>query len=106
VGTRLYSGVGGQVDFIRGAARSKGGLPIIALLSTAKEETISRIVPMLTQGSGVVTTRNAVHYVVTEYGVASLHGKTVRQRARELINIAHPNFQDELTKAAEELGYI
>lgn len=106
VGPRFYSGVGGQVDFIRGAARSRGGLPIIALLSTAKEETISRIVPMLTQGSGVVTTRNDVHYVVTEYGVASLHGKTVRQRARELINIAHPKFRDELTAAGKELGFI
>ena len=106
IGPRFYSGVGGQVDFIRGAARSKGGLPIIAFLSTAKNETISRIVPMLDQGAGVVTTRNDVHYVVTEYGVASLHGKTVRQRARELIRIAHPKFRDELTHAARELGYL
>jgi acetyl-CoA hydrolase len=105
IGARLYSGAGGQVDFIRGAARSKGGKPIIALLSTAKDGTISRIVSMLSQGSGVVTTRNDVHYVVTEYGVASLHGKTVRQRARELINIAHPDFRDELSRAAGELGY-
>jgi len=106
VGPRFYSGVGGQVDFIRGAARSKGGLPIIALLSTAKEESISRIVPMLNEGGGVVTTRYDVHYVVTEYGVASLHGKTVRQRARELINIAHPKFRDELNRSAHELGYL
>jgi len=106
IGPRFYSGVGGQVDFIRGAARSKGGLPIIAFLSTAKNETISRIVPMLARGAGVVTTRNDVHYVVTEYGVASLHGKTVRQRARELIRIAHPKFRDELTRAARELGYL
>ena len=106
MGPHFYSGVGGQVDFIRGAARSKGGLPIIALLSTAREDTVSRIVPMLDEGAGVVTTRNDVHYVVTEHGVASLHGKTVRQRARELINIAHPQFRDELTKSACDLGYL
>jgi 4-hydroxybutyrate CoA-transferase len=106
IGSRFYSGVGGQVDFIRGAARSKGGKPIIAFLSTAKNENVSRIVPVLSQGSGVVTTRNDVHYIVTEYGVASLHGKTVRQRARELINIAHPKFRDELTRSARELGYL
>jgi 4-hydroxybutyrate CoA-transferase len=106
IGSRFYSGVGGQVDFIRGAARSKGGKPIIAFLSTARQETVSRIVPILNQGSGVVTTRNDVHYVVTEYGTASLHGKTVRQRAKELISIAHPKFRDELTKAACELGYF
>ncbi len=106
IGPRIYSGVGGQVDFIRGAARSKGGLPIIAFLSTAKGNTISRIVPMLKEGAGVVTTRNDVHYVVTEYGVADLHGKTVRQRAKALINIAHPMFREELSKAASELGYL
>ncbi len=106
IGPCFYSGAGGQVDFIRGAARSKGGLPIIACLSTAKEETLSRIVPMLTEGSGVVTTRSDVHYVVTEYGVASLHGKTVRQRARELINIADPRFRDDLTRAARRLGFV
>ena len=105
VGPLIYSGVGGQVDFIRGAARSKGGLPIIAFLSTAKNGTVSRIVPMLYEGSGVVTTRNDVHYVVTEYGVASLYGKSVRERARELINIAHPKFRDELTTSARALGY-
>lgn len=106
IGTQFFSGVGGQVDFIRGAARSKGGLPIIAFLSTAKNDTISRIVPTLTEGAGVVTTRNDVHYVVTEYGVASLHGQTVRRRAQELINIAHPDFRDELTAAARKWGYI
>jgi 4-hydroxybutyrate CoA-transferase len=106
IGPRIYSGVGGQVDFIRGAARSKGGLPIIAFLSTARDDTISRIVPMLYEGSGVVTTRNDVHYVVTEYGVASLYGRTVRERAQELIHIAHPKFRDELTAAAHELGYF
>jgi acetyl-CoA hydrolase len=106
IGPRIYSGVGGQVDFIRGAARSKGGLPIISFLSTAKKDAISRIVPMLNEGAGVVTTRNDVHYVVTEYGVASLYGKTIRQRAKELINIAHPKFREELTAAARDLEYI
>jgi 4-hydroxybutyrate CoA-transferase len=82
IGPVFYSGVGGQLDFIRGAARSKGGLPIIALPSTAKNDTISRISPLLTEGSGVTTTRNDVHYIVTEFGVANLYGKTIRQRAR------------------------
>jgi 4-hydroxybutyrate CoA-transferase len=106
IGPRIFSGVGGQVDFIRGASRSKGGLPIIAFLSTAKNDTVSRIVPMLYEGAGVVTTRNDVHFVVSEYGVASLYGKTVRQRAKELINIAHPKFREELTAAGHKLGYI
>ncbi len=106
IGTRLYSGVGGQLDFVRGAARSKGGMPIIAFLSTAKNDTVSRIVPTLIEGSGVVTTRNDVHFVATEYGVASLHGRTIRQRAQALINIAHPRFREELTRSARELGYL
>ena len=106
IGPRFYSGVGGQVDFIRGAARANGGLPIIASLSTAQNGRLSRIVPMLYEGAGVVTTRNDVHYVVTEYGVASLHGKTVRQRAQALINIAHPQFRDELTCVAKKLEYL
>ncbi|MCI0393744.1 MAG: 4-hydroxybutyrate CoA-transferase [Chloroflexi bacterium] len=106
MGPLFYSGAGGQVDFIRGAARSKGGLPIIACLSTARDGAVSRIVPTLTPGAGVVTTRSDVHYVVTEYGVASLHGRTVRQRARELIQIAHPNFREELIAAGRELGYL
>ena len=106
IGPRIYSGVGGQVDFIRGAARSKGGLPIIAFLSTAQKGSVSRIVPMLNEGAGVITTRNDVHYVVSEYGVASLYGKTIRQRAKELISIAHPKFQDELTAAGHKLGYL
>ncbi|MCA9957809.1 MAG: acetyl-CoA hydrolase/transferase C-terminal domain-containing protein [Chloroflexota bacterium] len=106
IGPRFYSGVGGQIDFIRGAARSKGGLPIIAFLSTAKGGALSRIVPKLTEGSGVVTTRNDVHYVVTEYGVVDLYGKSVRQRAQLLISIAAPEFREELTHAAHELGYV
>lgn len=106
IGHRFYSGVGGQVDFIRGAARSKGGKPIIALPSTAKGGTISRIVATLKPGAGVTTTRNDVHYVVTEYGVAYLHGKTIRQRVEALINIAHPDFREDLRKEARRLGYI
>ncbi|MCC7352387.1 MAG: acetyl-CoA hydrolase/transferase family protein [Anaerolineae bacterium] len=102
IGPRFYSGVGGQVDFVRGAARSKGGKPIIALPSTAKDDTISRIVPTLKPGAGVVTSRNDVHYVVTEYGVAYLHGKTIRQRVQALVNIAHPKFREELLRFANE----
>ncbi|MEO5332903.1 MAG: GNAT family N-acetyltransferase [Magnetococcus sp. YQC-5] len=96
VGRRFYSGIGGQVDFIRGASMSQGGRPIIALPSTAKKGTISKIVPFLTEGSGVVTSRGDVHYVVTEYGIATLRGKSIRERALELIQIAHPQFRDQL----------
>ena len=104
IGTKLFSGVGGQMDFIYGASRSKGGVPIIALPSTAKD--FSRVVPTLKQGAGVVTTRNHVHYVVTEYGVARLYGKTIRERAQALIDIAHPDFREELTKEAQALNYL
>jgi len=109
IGPKLYSGVGGQLDFIYGASRSKGGVPIIALPSTTtlRDGTrISRIVPMLNQGAGVVTTRNHVHYVVTEYGVANLYGLTIRQRAKSLIKIAHPDFREDLTRLAKDLHYI
>ncbi len=106
IGHHLYSGAGGQVDFIRGAARSIDGKPIIALGSTAKKDTISRIVPMLKPGAGVVTSRNDVHYVVTEYGVAVLYGKTIRQRAQALINVAHPAFREELLAKAREFNYL
>jgi acetyl-CoA hydrolase len=106
MGHKFYSGAGGQVDFIRGAARSKGGKPIIALPSTAKNDTVSRIVWQLQPGAGVITTRNDVHYVVTEYGMAYLHGKTIRERARSLINIAHPKFRETLEFQARELGYL
>jgi len=106
IGYRIFSGFGGQVDFIRGAARSKGGKPIIALRSTAKNNTISRIVPHLKEGAGVVTSRGDVHYVVTEYGVAYLHGKSIRERAEALINIAHPDFRDDLLRFAKEKHYI
>ena len=100
IGYSFYSGIGGQVDFVRGAARSKGGKPIIALRSTALKDTASRIVPHLKEGAGVVTSRGDVHYVVTEFGVAYLHGKTVRERCRSLINIAHPKFREELERSA------
>jgi 4-hydroxybutyrate CoA-transferase len=106
IGHQFYSGVGGQVDFVRGAARAKGGKPIIALPSTAKNDTLSRIVWQLKPGAGVVTTRNDVHYVVTEYGVAYLYGKTIRERARALIAIAHPDFREELEAKAYELRYF
>jgi acyl-CoA hydrolase len=101
IGTYQYSGVGGQMDFIRGAARSEGGKAIIALPSiTSKGET--RIVPWLKQGAGVVTTRAHVHYVVTEFGIAHLYGKNLTQRARALINIAHPDHREQLEKHAFE----
>lgn len=102
IGTKIYSGFGGQVDFIRGAAQSKGGKPIIALPSTAKNDTVTKIVPTLQVGAGVVTTRADVHYVVTEYGVAYLHGKNLRERARSLIDIAHPNFRTMLEEEAKK----
>jgi acyl-CoA hydrolase len=102
IGTRIYSGFGGQVDFIRGAARSKGGKPIIALPSTAKGGQMSRIVAQLKPGSGVVTSRADVHYVVTEFGVAQLFGRNLRERAEALIGIAHPDFRQELEEQAKE----
>jgi len=109
IGPKLYSGVGGQLDFIYGASRSKGGVPIIALPSTATLRdgtTISRIVSTLKPGAGVVTSRNHVRYVVTEYGVAELYGKSIRQRAQALIGIAHPDFRADLTKEAMVLKYL
>jgi len=98
IGTYQYSGVGGQMDFIRGASLSPGGKPIIALPSVTRKG-ISRIVPHLKQGAGVVTTRAHVHYVVTEYGIANLYGKNMGQRAEELVNIAHPDHREELSKS-------
>jgi acetyl-CoA hydrolase len=109
IGPKIYSGVGGQLDFIYGASRSKGGVPIIALPSTTtlrNGKTISRITAMLNQGAGVVTTRNHVRYVVTEYGVADLYARNIRQRATQLIGIAHPDFRADLTRQANELHYI
>ena len=106
LGPRFFSGVGGQVDFIYGASRSKGGVPIIALPSTAQRGKLSRIVPTLTPGAGVVTTRNHVHWVVTEYGAANLYGQSIRRRVEALIGIAHPQFRDMLRYEARQLGYL
>ncbi|MBI5934697.1 MAG: acetyl-CoA hydrolase/transferase family protein [Chloroflexi bacterium] len=109
IGPKLYSGVGGQLDFIYGASRSKNGVPIIALPSvvTLRDGTrLSKIVSMLKHGAGVVTSRNHVRFVVTEFGVAELYGKTIRQRAQALINVAHPDFREELAKQARELHYM
>jgi len=106
IGTKFYSGIGGQVDFIRGASMCPGGKPIIALRSTAKEGTLSRIVPTLTKGAGVVTSRGDVRYVVTEHGVADLLGKSIRERAVALISIAHPDFRSELLRDAKERHYV
>lgn len=105
IGSKMYSGVGGQMDFIRGAALSEGGKPIIALPSQTKKG-VSRIVPMLKQGAGVVTTRAHVHYIVTEYGIANLFGKNIHQRVKALIEIAHPNHREWLTAQANELFHL
>jgi 4-hydroxybutyrate CoA-transferase len=106
IGTYIYSGFGGQVDFIRGAAHSKGGKPIIAVPATAKGGEVSRIVPFLKKGAGVVTTRADVKYVVTEYGVAYLHGKNLQERTKALINIAHPRFRPDLIKEAKQRNLL
>jgi 4-hydroxybutyrate CoA-transferase len=106
IGNQFYSGIGGQVDFLRGASRSKGGKPIIAISSTARNGTISRIVPMLSPGAGVVTSRGLVRYVVTEHGVAYLHGKSIRERAKELIQIADPKFREELYEYCERTKWL
>lgn len=106
IGTKIFSGIGGQVDFIRGAAHSEGGKPVIALPSITKDGKYSRIVPQLRPGAGVVTSRGDVHFVITEYGTAHLFGKSLKDRAKELIKIAHPKFRDELTKYAKETRHI
>jgi acyl-CoA hydrolase len=98
LGHRIYSGIGGQMDFILGAAMSPGGLPVIALPATAAGGRVSRIVPELTAGAGVVTTRGHVHWVVTEFGAVNLHGRSLRDRAELLIGIAHPDFRAELLR--------
>ena len=99
IGFRIYSGIGGQMDFIRGSALSRGGKPIIALPSTAAGGRVSRIVPALREGAGVVTTRGHVHWVVTEYGAVNLFGLSLRQRGEALISLAHPDFRAELARA-------
>ncbi len=106
IGHRIYSGIGGQMDFIRGAALSPGGKPIIALPSTALKGKTSRIVKELTPGAGVVTTRGHVHWIVTEYGAVNLHGKTLRERGAALISIAHPDFRKELERDLREVRHF
>ncbi|HUI31604.1 MAG TPA: acetyl-CoA hydrolase/transferase C-terminal domain-containing protein [Candidatus Acidoferrales bacterium] len=106
MGYNFYSGFGGQVDFIRGAARSEGGKPIVALPSTAKSGTVSRIATHLAEGAGVTTSRGDVHYVATEFGVVNLHGKKISERTKALIDIAHPKFRDELTCFAKEKRWM
>ncbi len=106
IGQRIFSGIGGQMDFIRGSALSKGGIPIIALPSTAARGTVSRIAPTLAAGAGVVTTRGHVHWIVTEYGAVDLFGKNLRQRAEALISIAHPDFRAELRRAFAEARHV
>ncbi len=103
IGGKIYSGVGGQMDFLRGAALSRGGKPIIALASTAKKGTLSRIVPTLHPGAGVTTPDAHLHYVATEYGVANLHGLDLCERAHALIKLAHPTFRVNLRRAARDL---
>jgi len=106
IGEYFYSGIGGQVDFVRGAARSRGGKPIIVLPSTAKNGEISRIVPHLDEGAGVVTSRGDVHYIATEYGIVNLHGKNLRERALALTSIAHPDFRDDLVNYAKDRNIV
>ena len=106
IGSRLYSGVGGQMDFIRGAALADEGRAIIALPSTAADGKISRIAPFLQQGAGVVTTRAHVETIVTEYGIAEMHGRSIPERARALIAIAHPRFREQLEREAREAHFL
>jgi acyl-CoA hydrolase len=106
IGHRIFSGIGGQMDFIRGAALSRGGKPIIALPSTAAGGKISRLVPELNAGAGVVTTRGHIHWVVTEYGAVNLHGKSIRERRDALISIAHPDFRAELRRTATQIRSV
>jgi len=102
IGHKIYSGVGGQVDFVMGATFSEHGKSIMAMRSTAREGSLSRLVPALDRGAGVVTTRAAVDFVVTEYGIAELRGRSLNERARDLINISHPDFREELAREARD----
>ena len=106
IGPMQFSGVGGQVDFVRGASMSKGGKAILAFPSTAGGGKYSRIVPRLDEGATVTTSRYDVHYVVTEYGIANLRGKSVRERAISLINIAHPDFREQLTRELSKMTVL
>jgi itaconate CoA-transferase len=106
IGSRQFSGTGGQHDYARGAFDSRGGKSIIAFYSTARGGTVSRVVPTLTPGAVVTTPRNEVHWLVSEYGAVNLKGRTTHERAKAIIGLAHPKFRDELTEAARELRYI
>ncbi|MCA1733692.1 MAG: 4-hydroxybutyrate CoA-transferase, partial [Acidobacteria bacterium] len=106
LGYRIYSGIGGQMDFMRGAALSPGGVPIIALPSTAARGKVSRIVKSVNQGAGIVTTRGHVHWIVTEYGAVNLWGRSLRERAAALISIAHPDFRAELKREISEIRHF
>jgi acyl-CoA hydrolase/GNAT superfamily N-acetyltransferase len=106
LGKLFFSGIGGQADFMRGAVLSEGGKTILALQSTAEDDSVSRIVPFLKEGAGVTLTRGDIHYVATEYGIAYLHGKNIRERAMDLIAIAHPKFRQQLIEEAKELSFI
>jgi ribosomal protein S18 acetylase RimI-like enzyme len=106
LGYSIYSGVGGAIDFLRGARHSHKGKAIIVLPSTSLDGKRSRIVPALTEGGGVITTRGGVQYVVTEYGIAQLHGKSIRERAMALIGIAHPDYREELMREAQRMNYV
>jgi len=106
IGFKQFSGVGGQVDFVRGASRSKGGKAILAFPSTARGGRYSRIVPRLDEGAVVTASRNDVHYIVTEYGIANLRGKSVRERALSLISIAHPDFRGQLMRELDEMHLL
>jgi len=106
LGPLPFSGTGGQADFVRAANRSKGGKSFIVLPSTAKDDTISRIAPMLTPGTAVTTSKNEVNYVVTEFGVAKLDGKSAKQRVQALVGIAHPKFRDELLASAKKMNLL
>ncbi|MPM93525.1 Butanoate coenzyme A-transferase [bioreactor metagenome] len=106
IGIRHVSGTGGQIDYVRGAVQSKGGISFIAFPSTAQQETVSKIAPTLAPGAAVTTGKNDVDYIVTEYGIAKLRGKTLGQRTRALISIAHPKFRDELVFAAKKRNIL
>jgi GNAT superfamily N-acetyltransferase len=106
IGHKFYSGIGGQIDFIRGASRSEGGKSIICLKSTALNGSVSRIVPRLSEGAGVVTTRGDVDYIITEYGFATLRGRSIRERVLSLIAIAHPDYRNDLLEAAKNMKYV
>jgi acetyl-CoA hydrolase len=106
IGPKFYSGVGGQLDFVRGASHARDGKSFIALPSTARDDTITRIVPQLKPGAGVVTPRAEVHYIVTEYGAVDLWGMTISQRVRALVSVAHPDFRDQLLAYARDNNYI